>query len=385
MSRFLFLLGAHRQRKRAAFIASGDMMRPLPVQEQAVKAPEHTLANVAQVAQFDTVIDVRSPSEYAEDHIPGAINCPVLDDDERIRVGTLYTQVSPFEARKIGAVLVARNIARHLEEQLNRHPKSWRPLIYCWRGGQRSGAFSHVLREIGWSARRLEGGYKSWRHHVIDALETLPPQFELRVVCAPTGSGKSRLLEAMARQGAQVLHLEALAAHKGSVLGDLPDSPQPGQKMFETRLYQALAELDPARPVFVEAESRRIGQLRLPQALFAAMGEASLLRIDAEIGERVDFLLRDYAYLCEPEALCRALERLKEFQGGEAIARWQALARAGDFRSVVGELLARHYDPLYERSQRRKLPVIAGSSHQVADNLSAAGIDALAARIVAVI
>lgn len=357
------------------------MMTPLPAQEQVVKAPEHTLANVAQVADFDTVIDVRSPAEYAEDHIPGAINCPVLDDDERARVGTLYTQISPFEARKLGAVLVARNIARHIDEQLLGHAKSWRPLVYCWRGGQRSGAFSHVLREIGWSARRLEGGYKSWRHHVLAQLETLPGQLELRLIGAPTGSGKSRLLEAMARQGAQVLHLEALAEHKGSVLGDLPGAPQPGQKMFETRLYLALAAFDPARPVFVEAESRRIGQLRLPQALFSAMADAGRLHIDADLRERVDFLLRDYAYLCEPAMLCQALDRLRDFHERETLAQWQALAGAGDFRTLVGELLSRHYDPLYARSQRRT--PAADAPRYVADDLSAAGIDALAARIIA--
>ncbi|MFN4149090.1 MAG: tRNA 2-selenouridine(34) synthase MnmH, partial [Rhodocyclaceae bacterium] len=185
------------------------------------------VATVAQLAEFDAILDARSPAEYADDHIPGAISCPVLSNEERARVGTLYKQVSPFEAKKLGAVLVARNVAALIEAHFLDKPKSWRPLVYCWRGGQRSGAFTHVLREIGWDAHRLEGGYKGWRRHVLERLAVLPQKFSFRVVSGPTGSGKSRLLEALARLGAQVLHLEELAAHKGSVLGVLPDEPQP--------------------------------------------------------------------------------------------------------------------------------------------------------------
>jgi len=346
--------------------------------------PDYTRATVSQLAEFDTVIDVRSPAEFAEDHIPGAINCPVLDNEERIRVGTLYKQESPFAARKVGAALVARNIAKHLDEQLSQFPKSWKPLIYCWRGGQRSGAFTHILREIGWSARRLEGGYKTWRHHVLENLEQQPARFDFRVVAGPTGSGKSRLLEALADRGAQVLHLEELAAHKGSVLGDLPDVAQPSQKMFETRLYSALAALDAGRPVFVEAESRRIGALRLPEALNAMIHAAPCLRIDASLPARVAFLLEDYAYLCIPGCLQEQLERLKELQGKERILRWQGLAGDGDFRTLVTELLSQHYDPLYARSQLRNLAKLETAQVFATDDLSPAGLQALAGAVFAV-
>jgi tRNA 2-selenouridine synthase len=342
---------------------------------------DYTRATVSQLADFDTVIDVRSPAEFAEDHVPGAINCPVLDNEERIRVGTLYKQESPFAARKVGAALVARNIARHLDEQLSQFPKSWKPLIYCWRGGQRSGAFTHILREIGWSARRLEGGYKTWRHHVLENLESLPRQFDFRVVAGPTGSGKSRLLEVLAARGAQVLHLEELAAHKGSVLGNLPDIAQPSQKMFETRLYSTLAGLQPERPVFVEAESRRIGLLRLPDVLNTAIHDAVCLRIEASLPARVEFLLKDYAYLCSPGHLGAQLERLKELQGKERILHWQNLANEGDFRSLVIGLLEQHYDPLYARSQQRNLAQLQKSPIFVTEDLSAAGLDTLAEQI----
>lgn len=348
---------------------------------------DYTLATVAQVGEFDTIIDVRSPAEYADDHIPGAINCPVLDDEERIRVGTLYKQVSPFAARKLGAVLVARNIARHLEEKFSERPKSWRPLVCCWRGGQRSGSFTLVLREIGWPARRLEGGYKAWRHHVIAGLEELPARLPFRVVAGPTGSAKSRLLEALAAQGALVLHLEELAAHKGSVLGDLPGAAQPSQKTFETKLYVALAELAersaraPGQPVYVEAESRRIGALRLPAALNDAIRSAPCLFIDAGLPARVDYLLDDYAYLCSAAKLREPLLRLKELQGRERVERWLQLAQAGDFRSLVGELLTLHYDPLYARSQPRNFARFADAPRYRVDDLSRASLEALAARI----
>ena len=134
-------------------------------------------AKLAQITEFDEVIDVRSPAEYAEDHLPNAINCPVLDDEQRARIGTLYKQESPFAAKKIGAVLVARNIATHIERLFLDKPRDWHPLIYCWRGGQRSGAFTHILRQTGWDARRLEGGYKTWRKHVASQLTTLPQEF----------------------------------------------------------------------------------------------------------------------------------------------------------------------------------------------------------------
>ena len=342
------------------------------------------VAKVSQLADFDAIIDARSPSEYAEDHVPGAINCPVLDDGERARVGTIYKQVSPFEAKKIGAALVAKNIARHIEARLLDKPKTWRPLIYCWRGGQRSGAFQHILREIGWDAYRLEGGYKAWRQSIVAELAQLPPQHSFRVVSGATGSAKSRVLEALATQGAQILHLEALAAHKGSVLGNLPNEPQPSQKAFETRLHGALRALDPLRPVFVEAESRRIGTVQLPNALIAAIRAAPCLRVEATTPARVDFLLRDYAYLLEDRCwLADKLGHLRGLQSNETLAHWLGLVETGDFRTLVGELLERHYDPLYQRSQARNYRDYGEAPAFATDDLSPEGIMRLARRILA--
>lgn len=340
------------------------------------------VATVAQLAEFDAILDARSPSEYSEDHLPAAASCPVLSDAERAHVGTIYKQVSPFEAKKIGAVLVARNIAAHIEARFIDKPKSWRPLVYCWRGGKRSGAFTHILREIGWDAHRLDGGYKSWRKHVLEELTLLPQQLNFQVVSGPTGSAKSRVLEALARQGAQVLHLEELAAHKGSVLGCLPDQAQPSQKMFESRLFAAIATFAPSRPVFVEAESRRIGAVQLPDALIGAIRAAPCLRIEASRAARADFLLRDYDYfVLRPIWLIEQLDRLRGLQSNETLTRWTALIEAGDFRALVDELLEKHYDPLYLRSQEKNYRAYGDADTFTTDDLSPSGIEDLAHRI----
>ena len=342
------------------------------------------VATVAQLAEFDAIIDARSPGEFAEDRLPGAISLPVLDDEQRARVGTLYKQVSAFEAKKLGAALVSKNIARHIEEHLLDKPKHWRPLVYCWRGGQRSGAFSHILREIGWDAQRLQGGYKAWRRHVIEQLDLLPPSFRFRVVSGATGSGKSRLLEAIAARGGQVLHLEELAAHKGSVLGSLPDTPQPAQKGFESQLLAALSALDPARPVFVEAESRKIGRLQVPDALLAAIRGAPGLRIEAPLAARVDFLLHDYDYaVADPAWLVERLGHLRGLQSNETLARWQTLIAAGAFPVLVEELLTQHYDPLYQRSQAHNYDSFGAATRYTTEKLDAASLDRLAEEILA--
>jgi tRNA 2-selenouridine synthase len=333
---------------------------------------------VAEQSGFDAILDARSPGEFAEDHLPGATSCPVLSDAERAHVGTLYTQASPFEAKKVGAVFVARNIATHIETRFLNQPKSWRPLVYCWRGGKRSGAFTHILREIGWDAHRLEGGYKAWRKHVVEQLAHLPTQFQYRIISGPTGSAKSRILEAIGRRGGQILHLEELAAHKGSVLGNLPDAPQPAQKMFESKLFTALQALDPARPVFAEAESRRIGKLQVPDALINGLRAAACVRIDASRPARADFLLRDYDYFLQrPRWLVEQLSHLHGLQSNETLARWSSQIEAGDFPALVADLLENHYDPLYQRSQDKNYRY-ADATVFSSNDLGQASIDALA-------
>jgi tRNA 2-selenouridine synthase len=342
------------------------------------------VATVAQIGEFDEIIDVRSPAEYEEDHVPGAVSRPVLDNEERARVGTIYKQESPFAAKKIGAAIVARHIAEHLERSFLDRPRAWKPLIYCWRGGKRSGAMTHVLRQIGWHACQLDGGYKSYRRFVVAELAELPRRFAYRVVTGATGSGKSRLLEALAAQGAQVLDLENLAAHKGSVLGELPDAPQPSQKMFESRLLAALRRFDAERPVYVEAESRKIGVLQVPEALLETMRAGPCLCIEATNEARVSFLIGDYDYfLSDPGRLKEKLEFLQGLQSAETLARWQALVDARNWPVLVGELLEKHYDPLYKRSQGKNYAHFPHAPHYATDDLSPAGLERLARRILA--
>jgi tRNA 2-selenouridine synthase len=299
---------------------------------------------------YDAIIDVRSPSEFAEDRLPGALNWPVLDDAERAEVGTVYTRVSTFEARKRGAAIVSRNIARIIDEHVAGLPREWRPLVYCWRGGQRSGSLSIVLAQIGFRTRQLQGGYKAFRAVVRDELTGLPARLDWRVLAGRTGSGKTRLLQALAAEGAQVLDLENLAAHRGSVLGGLPDRPQPSQKEFETLVWQSLRGFDPQRPVFVESESRRIGKLQLPDSVLEALRSCTqplLVRMD--LAARVKLLQEDYAFFIEDvDALCERLQALSELRGKASVARWQAQARAGEWQQLLTELMEQHYDPLYD-------------------------------------
>lgn len=317
-------------------------------------------AKLAQLSEFDELIDVRSPCEYAEDHIPGAWSCPVLDDAERARVGTLYKQVSSFSAKKIGAVLVARNIARHIEAAFIDKPKHWRPLVYCWRGGKRSAAMAHMLRQIGWHAAALEGGYRSYRRQVVADLSGLPPTFRFRVVCGPTGSGKSLLLQALARLGAQVLDLEDLAAHRGSVLGSLPDRVQPTQKLFEGSIWNSLKGFDRNRPVYVEAESKRIGALQVPDALLAAMWSSACIRIDAVLEARVTFLKSGYGhFFSELDRLRAGLEPLARLHGRQRVDQWLKLASAERWDPLVESLLVEHYDPAYARATASHYPRIS--------------------------
>jgi len=334
------------------------------------------IATVAQLDDFDEVIDTRSPSEYAQDHVPGAINCPVLDDEERARVGTLYTRASPFDARKLGAALVSRNIARHIETRFASHGRQWRPLVYCWRGGKRSAAMAHVLREIGWKAAQLEGGYKTYRREVIAQLETLPGRFDYLVVCGATGSAKSRLLERLAERGAQVLDLERLARHRGSVLGNLPDDPQPPQRFFDSMLWNTLRRFDASRPVFVEAESRKIGQLQLPLALLERMREGRCIVVQAPVPERVRFLIAEYRhFLDDPQGLKARLECLTSLYGHEVIKRWLALVDERAWDELVADLLLNHYDPAYRRSTLRNYPDLTGAWILNLDRLSPEAID----------
>ena len=333
---------------------------------------------------FHTLIDARSPAEFAIDHIPGAINCPVLDDAQRVIVGTLYKQQGAFEARRVGGAMVAENLAKHLREKFADRPAKWTPLVYCWRGGLRSGSMVTWMRMVGWDAQQLQGGYKSWRRFVIDALEEQCPTLPLRVLVGATGSAKTSLLHALAAQGHQVLDLEGCAVHKGSVLGTVPGHAQPSQTAFETGLAHVLEKFDLTRPVYVEGESRKIGRLTLPTPLVLRLRASPCIEIRATLAARLDYLLRDYAYLGDaPQNLADKLGLLNELHGKLVIDRWQEWALAGNLQSLFAELMALHYDPLYIRSQSKNFSAWPTRQTLETDDLTQAGVDALAQRIAA--
>ena len=346
---------------------------------RAIAAPEAA----PDLDRFDAVIDVRSPAEFAEDHLPGAVNWPVLDDEQRRVVGTLYVKDSPLVARKLGAAMVARNIAAHIDRWVREQPREWQPLVYCWRGGQRSLALAWFLDQIGFRTTKLQGGYKAFRAVVRDDLATLPASLQFTVIAGRTGSGKTRLLHALAQAGAQVLDLEALACHRGSVLGGLPDQPQPSQKGFDTLLWQTLRDFDAQRPVFVESESRRVGAVQLPDALVARMREHSrCVRVLMDDDARVQLLLQEYGFFAQqPERFCELLGAFTELQGKERVKRWQAMAREALWPQLFGELMREHYDPLYERSMRRNFAGLAQSSQMPLADGSEATLRAAASEL----
>ena len=334
---------------------------------------------IARFDQFDTLIDARSEGEYAEDHLPGAVNWPTLHDEERKSIGTLYKQVNAFEAKKRGAALAARNIAKHIEAHVLDKPRDWAPLAYCWRGGKRSGSLSLVLDQIGFRMSLVEGGYKAFRAAMLLDMEVCAARLKFQVVCGTTGSGKTRLLQALRSAGAQVLDLEDLASHRSSVLGALPGIAQPTQKRFDTLVWEQLRQFDPERVVFVESESKKVGNVSIHPALVESMRNSPCTVLDLSLEQRVELLLEDYAYFtANPEQFCNRLDALTTQRGKVVIEAWKALVRQGDLRPVVQDLLVAHYDPVYLQSMERNFVQYAQASTLAPADRSLASMQAVA-------
>jgi tRNA 2-selenouridine synthase len=305
------------------------------------------------VNSADTIIDVRSPSEFAEDHIPGAINLPVLSDAERAKVGTIYKQESSFTARKIGAALVSQNAAAHLSGPLADKTGEWQPLVYCWRGGQRSGSFATILDQVGWRVQLLDGGYRSYRRLVVDALYDTPLPHRITLIEGSTGTAKTRLLHHLAQSGAQVLDLEGLANHRGSLFGGQAGG-QPSQKMFESRLAAALDALDPGQMTWVEAESSKVGARIIPSAVWYAMCAAPRIEIRASTDARARYLSSAYGDLTENvDQLHRQIDQLRGYHAADTIAAWHGLVDEGAWQALAKALVTAHYDPRYAKSMAR--------------------------------
>mgnify|MGYP001819282147 CR=1 FL=1 len=336
------------------------------------------------LGEFTEIIDVRSPGEFAEDHLLGAVNLPVLNDEERIEVGTIYKK-NPFEARRLGAQLISSNAASHLAGYLADKDKTYTPLLYCWRGGMRSNSLAHILRSIGWRARVLEGGYKAFRKFSTEDLESRlsDPALTLTVLAGQTGVAKTRLLHTLRDQGAQVIDLEGLANHKGSVLGLEPDTSQPSQKHFETLLWQTVSQLDPTQPVFTEAESNRIGALHCPPALWKKLGQSTVIEIKLPLPQRAQFLLDDYPYFtADPEHLKSLLEKLTRLRGREQIAQWHDQIDSADWTGFVESILRDHYDLVYRRAGDEKSNYPAPSESVELDGFSPTSLGTAARKLI---
>jgi tRNA 2-selenouridine synthase len=322
-------------------------------ERSVVAVPDPRQLGVDEFTNYSLIIDARTPHEYDEDHIPGAINLPVVDDAEFAEVGTKYVS-DRHAAYLVGAAYASSNLATHIRTHIAKYRPGDRLLVYCFRGGKRSRVWADTLRNIGFETETLKGGWKEYRRWVLRSLETLPAAFEYRVLASLTGCGKTRLLHALELQGNQVLDLEGLASHRGSLLGAVPGEPQPSQKSFDSLLLAKMRTFDPGKPVWLEAESKKIGNLHLPPALFEVMRRSRPLHLTAPIGERVRLLIEDYPHFArEPLTMVAKLDPLKALVGNVEFALWKSLAQDGQAGKLFERVLLMHYDPSYQRASQR--------------------------------
>ena len=302
------------------------------------------------------LIDVRAPAEFAETTIPGAVNVPIFDDEERAEVGTVYKRDGKAAARRLGVQLVAPKIpsfvARVEEILAGARPPA---TIFCWRGGMRSYAMTSFLDLAGLPVRQLAGGHKAFRARVREFL-AVGAWGRLLVLRGMTGVGKTRLLHLLRERGYPVLDLEGLANHRGSAFGGLGLGDQPGQKHFEAALWDALRQVPPGSYALAEGESSHIGRLVLPPALYASLQTETTLWINASLAWRIAVILDDYPARDELKAtFVRPLKALRERLGTEKVEELLQLLERGEWETLVGELMLRYYDPLYRhtRPERR--------------------------------
>ncbi|HKJ04280.1 MAG TPA: tRNA 2-selenouridine(34) synthase MnmH [Geopsychrobacteraceae bacterium] len=294
------------------------------------------------------LVDVRSPSEFAETTIPGAINVPIFDDEERALVGTLYKQMNKKVARRRGIELVAPKIPQLLQQvEAARDPDGPPAVVFCWRGGLRSLAITSFLNLAGIPARQLKGGHKAFRQSVSRYFEQ-QDWAKVLVLRGLTGVGKTQFLLKLADEGYPVIDLEGLANHRGSAFGALGLKPQPGQKMFEALLWDRLDHLRDSDYLLTEGESLHIGRLTVPKRFHMAMQTETSLWLETSLDYRCQVILDDYPALDNLRAAFESpILALKERLGKKVVAEMLELLQRGEWQQLVHELMVRYYDPLY--------------------------------------
>ncbi len=309
---------------------------------------------------YDDIIDVRTPFEFSEDHIPSAINLPVLDNSERVFIGKKYKQESPFIAKKIGAAIVSENISKHIKNSLLKKPGHWKPLIYCWRGGQRSKAFATVLSEIGWQVTILDGGYKTYRKKIITNLNQIIKSYSFIVLKGKTGTAKTSILNKLEKsKKVGLINLEKLANHKGSLLGNIPNVIQPSQKYFESLIYHKLKEFKCKKNILIESESSKIGEVFLPKELIKKIKNSPFIEIAASIVNRSNFLCKDYEeFLKEKDSFKKFFLHANKKLGYKIVGEWKKLYNDKNWTSLAAKLIREYYDPLYEYNNKNSRKLI---------------------------
>ncbi len=314
------------------------------------------------------LFDVRTPVEYARGHIPGALNLPLFDDQERHEVGLLYQREGREAALHRGLEAVGPRLNHYLSSVRER-TDSRQLLIYCWRGGMRSRSLGWLLSLAGYRVAVLQGGYKAYRRQV---QSTFAAPWPLLILSGMTGSGKTELLEILRRRGEQTLDLEALAQHRGSAFGAMNEQPQPATEQFENRLCAQLRSFATDRPIWVEDESRKIGQIIINENFYQQMRRATALRIDLPRALRVERLCIDYGDQT-PEKLACAVASIRKRLGEEKTRTALQAIAAGD-REAAAHLLLDYYDKTYlyglSRRESRKVVTLDPVSRKPQENAS---------------
>lgn len=313
------------------------------------KSPEMTVLKVEEFIgkmKENVVLDIRTPAEFAEGHLPNAISFPLFTDEERVIVGTLYKQQGRDTAVLKGLELVGPKLKKFVL-QARKHPGALS--LYCWRGGMRSSSMAWLLATAGREVFVLEGGYKAYRTY---GRELVSNGLKLIMLSGPTGSGKTEILHLLSEMGQQVLDLEGLANHRGSSFGGIGQPPQPTTEHFTNLIFEKIIGFDRSRPIWVEGESQAIGRVSILNELFLQMNNCQTIRIDPPKSERIKRLLREYADF-PAEELQISVEKISKRLGGKDTQDTLEALHDGDYRKVV-EITLGYYDKSYDFSMARR-------------------------------